>query len=215
MMRSNKVEAANDRGLGLIEVLVAAALLAIAMTIFGVAYGTSSRTAEISTQMGDATDQARIALAQLDRQVRFGYWVRTVSVTGASSAVQVLTAGSSGLPGDCWVWAVRSTAPTMLLATNFASAAGLVPPALNVSSAVWTVAAENLATTSALSVDGDPIKAYVGVGSVYPNDRYAGAKAHLDLIQNVYGEIRTIALDLVTTARNPLIGGNYTGWCGP
>lgn len=81
------------------------ALLGIALSVFGLAYAAAVRTTSASTGLGAVSDQARRALNELDRQVRSGYWVKGVSVPGASSAVQVLTQNTNGSL-ECWVWAL-------------------------------------------------------------------------------------------------------------
>lgn len=110
----------DDRGLGLIEALVAMTLLTIALSVFGVAFSAMVRTSEVSRDIGSVTDEARLALNELDRQVRFGYWVKNRTVSGASSAITVLTPGASGAR-ECWIWAIDA-ANGRLLSFHFPAA---------------------------------------------------------------------------------------------
>lgn len=97
-----------DSGVGLIELLVVMSLLTVALTMFGLAFSATLRTTDASEDLGAVTDQARLALAQLDRQVRFGYWVNSADVpcaAGTCSAVKVLTLDAAGTR-ECWLWAI-------------------------------------------------------------------------------------------------------------
>lgn len=103
-----------DSGLGLIEVLVAMTILSIALAIFGMAFAAMLRTSSASGDMGDATEQVRLALAQLDRQVRSGYWVKTKDIPGSAEVgLQLLTVDASGQQ-QCWVWAIDAAAGRLL-----------------------------------------------------------------------------------------------------
>lgn len=108
----------NDRGVGLIELLVVMSLLTLALAMFGLAFSAMLRTSDASRDIGAVTDQARLALNELDRQIRFGYWVRPATVescfaydavsgmtTGPCTAIKVLTTDAAGVR-QCWVWAL-------------------------------------------------------------------------------------------------------------
>lgn len=114
----------SDRGIGLIEVLVAMTLLMVALAMFGLAFSTMMAASDASGDIGTVTDEVRVALHGLDRQVRSGYWVKDLgsAVAGASSAVLVLTQDPSGTR-QCWIWALRADG-TGLIARHYPEAGG-------------------------------------------------------------------------------------------
>lgn len=111
-MKERCSEGQDDQGVGLIELLVVMSLLTLALALFGTVFTVASRASDRSRDLGAATDQVRVALAELDRQVRFGYWLKPTTVPGLSCpsgtptcAVKLLTvSGASGR--RCWAWAL-------------------------------------------------------------------------------------------------------------
>lgn len=105
----------SDRGVGLIELLVVMSLMTLALTMFGLAFSAMLRTSDASREIGSVTDQARLALNELDRQVRFGYWVKpkTVVCSLTCPAIQVLTTNTDGSL-ECWVWAIDKEPGTLV-----------------------------------------------------------------------------------------------------
>lgn len=99
----------NDTGLGIVEVLVAMTILVVALATFGMALSSALKVSRRSQDMGEVTDQVRMALETLDRQVRFGYLIRQVNNIGglATSNVVVLTPDATGKL-QCWAWATSS-----------------------------------------------------------------------------------------------------------
>lgn len=133
----------DDRGVGLIEVMVVMTLLTLAVGMFGLALSAMRRTADTSQDLGAVTDQARLALNELDRQIRFGYWVKNPSVSGATSSITVLTPDKAGVL-RCWTWAIDGANGRLM---NYVRPAlppgGSVPalPSAGSASSLWRVAA--------------------------------------------------------------------------
>lgn len=199
-----------DRGIGLVEVLVAMGLLAIALAMFGSALSAMTRTADTSLSIGEVTDQARGAVNVLDRQIRFGYWVKPRSVSGASSAITVLTPDSDGVL-QCWVWAVDGT-NQRLMAYVFPASASRSVPAVSSAGAPgldWQVAAELIDPTSTLSVT-NPVTPLDPVTYTRPAGLYAGAIASI-VIDN--GDLPSVGFSMGMTARNRWRGGGYATRC--
>lgn len=136
----------DDLGVSLIELLVVMSLLLTALAMFGVAFSATLRTSSASRAMGDATDQVRTGFGELERQVRFGYWVRpeTGLGCGANCAVTVLTQNADGTK-ECWTWALDSRVATnvRLVSIHRPYSTGFTMP-LPVGSAGWHVAAEGI-----------------------------------------------------------------------
>lgn len=136
----------NDAGLSLIELLVVMSLLLTALAMFGVTFSAMLRTSSASRAMGDATDQVRTALGELERQVRFGYWVRPETGLGCGTdcAVTVLTQNADGTK-ECWTWALDKTVTTnvRLISVHRPSGVAFTFPA-PVGAAGWHVAAEGI-----------------------------------------------------------------------
>lgn len=102
-----------DSGLGLIETLVASGVMVIVLAVVGSLYVVVGRSTKVSDQMGAGTDQMAVALANLDAQVRSGYWLAsgTQSCRGSDGVmttcpvIKVLTTyHAAPNPTVCWVW---------------------------------------------------------------------------------------------------------------
>lgn len=135
-----------DAGVSLIELLVVMSLLLTALAMFGVAFSAMLRTSSASRAMGDATDQVRTALGELERQVRFGYWVRPETGLGCGTdcAVTVLTQNSDGSK-ECWTWALDKSVPTNVrLVSIHRPYSTVFTFPVPLSAAGWHVAAEGI-----------------------------------------------------------------------
>ena len=62
----------DERGMTLVELLVSMMILGIAMTIFGTTLASVQRGVVAQDQLSRANDQARLALEQMDREMRSG-----------------------------------------------------------------------------------------------------------------------------------------------
>lgn len=214
----------DDGGLGLVEVLVSMTLLAVALGVFGVAFGAMLRTSEASQDLGSVTDQTRLALNELDRQVRFGYWVKPATISGASSAIKVLGVDPSGTR-RCWIWAIDGTNGRLMTFDYPASGGGGVPALASfgaVGGARWHIAA---------GPEGDPadprrvvvtgsLSTASSVAALDPST-YARASYSLtavaDLVVSKAGFAGTpsvsVPFSFSVTVRNQWAGAPYAGLC--
>lgn len=226
-----------DAGLGLLEVLVAASLFLVALTVFGLAYGAANRTAATSQEMGSATDQLRQALGVLDGQVRSGYWVKSATVACKDSnnvsyscpAVKVLTISRSDpTKRECWVWTLSpwpgqkvkktKTGPPTDLYDNDPSgihgqlrsyhyASDANPPA--VSNWTWYVESDALSwATSTLQVTNQ-VRALQYTTLTFAT-YYTGVSATFSVAQDA---TRRITVPFLVSVRNQQIGAPYASEC--
>lgn len=93
-----------DAGLTLVEVLVSASLLVLALVMFGGSLVTAQRAQGTNAQYSQANDQAHLALQAIDRQIRSGFVVGTTSVANADAAVKIYS--EAGGAARCFAWAV-------------------------------------------------------------------------------------------------------------
>lgn len=207
----------DDEGVGLIELLVAMSLLLAALTMFGVAFAAMLRTSNASRAMGDGTDEVRTALAELDRQVRFGLWVREETATGCGSscAVTVLTVDSSG-GKECWTWALDTSNPLdgRLLSIHRPYGAAFAFPAV-FGDPPWHVAAGGVRTDiyAATLLATGPIVRALDPTSFQRPAYFSGAAADL-WIGSSDGEGTLVSLRLQMSIRNAWRGGSsYAGAC--
>ena len=75
----------DDRGITLVELLVSMMILGVAMTIFGTTLASVQRGVVAQDQLSRANDQARLALEQLDREMRSGNVLYNPATEGTSS----------------------------------------------------------------------------------------------------------------------------------
>lgn len=117
-----------DAGLTLVEVLVALTLTVVAMAMFGTALVASIRSSEVSQDIGAVADQARLALARLDRQVRFGYWVKDASLPVSTEAVRILTSNPTTGKLECWFWALDPSQGRLMSYHDVYTGSAVNPP---------------------------------------------------------------------------------------
>lgn len=210
----------DERGIGLIEVLVVMGLLGLALGVFGTALTAMVRTSDASQDLGAVTDEARVALNQLDRQIRFGYWVKPRTISGASSAITVLTADAAGVL-QCWTWAVSDGDQRIMNFVRPASVDAAIPamPSADSKNSLWRVA---VGPEGGDPLDGVRIAAgssLVPASAVAPIDPatytrpaglYAGAIATL-VLQKGTGAPVTLTFDM--SVRNQWRGGGYATKC--
>lgn len=106
----------DERGLTLVEVLVSASLFVLALMMFGASLVVAQRMQLSNSAYSRANDQAHLAIASMDRQVRSGYVVGVTTGLGfATEAVKVMTL-TGGSP-TCVMWAVAPAGSTASLYT--------------------------------------------------------------------------------------------------
>lgn len=211
-----------ESGVGLIELLVVMSLLLIALAMFGTAFGVVLRTSEASRDVGASTDQLRQAVQALDRQVRFGYWVRltTVSTSTCASppcsalpAVRILTTESPSGSLRCWSWAVDPNAHALRaykFPTNLAVGDALLPPIEQ-----WHMVAgpegetlDNVEVAGSLSGLGAEISV-LNPSTLVRVSYYAGVRADFTLTN---GE-RVLSSSVTVATRNQWAGGSMVDMC--
>jgi prepilin-type N-terminal cleavage/methylation domain-containing protein len=84
-------------GFTLVELLVAMSLMAIVMAVFGTTLASVQRTAMQEDRLGQSNDQARLALEQIDREMRSGNVLYSPAVENGSGA-GALTSCTGCLP---------------------------------------------------------------------------------------------------------------------
>lgn len=205
----------DERGVGLIELLVVLSLTTLALTMFGMAYSATLRTSGVSREIGNATDQARSALTELDRQVRFGYWVKQeTSVCGSDCAIKVLTQDSAG-SRECWIWAIDRT-DGRLLTFHYPATASVTVPSLG--SSGWHLAASSLdplVAASWLRVTGSQVNTLL-VSNFTRQPLYMAAAANLSIVagnQAIAGNQAAVPISFQVSVRNQWAGAQYATEC--
>lgn len=205
----------DDRGVSLIELLVVMSLLLLTIVMFGSAFSVMLQTSRASTAMGDATDEMRLALNELERQVRFGYWVRAETTLGCEDcAVTVLTRNADGT-NECWTWALDTTDPVdgKLLSVHRALGAPFTMPSLG--SDEWHIAASGVRSDvnpATLVTAGDELRP-LDATTLTRVSYYGGAEASLWLASP--GEPSSqVPFRLEMSIRNGWRGASlFTGAC--
>lgn len=199
-----------DRGVGLIEVVVVMGLLGLALAMFGSALAAMRRTSDASLAIGEVTDQARLAVNVLDRQIRFGYWVKQNTISGASSAITVLTQDTSGAL-QCWTWAIDGENQRLMTFVFPAASPRGIPavPAAGAPGTDWQVAAELIDAASSLQPT-IPMTPLDPATYTRPAGLYAGAVA---MIYIANGDRPSVGFSVDMTARNRWRGGGYATKC--
>ena len=213
-----------DRGVGLIELLVVMSLTTLALTMFGMAFSAMLRTSDASRDIGAVTDQARLALNQLDRQIRFGYWVKpaTVACPETCPAIKVLTSDSAGAR-QCWVWAIDRRNGRLMTFTFPAASSRPVPPLPtfgNPPPGGWHIAAgPEGGATDEVSIDATSLLEVVGTSLVKPLNAttferasyYLSASASIVITKP---DRNPVTIDFDMSVRNQWIGAQYASECG-
>lgn len=134
-----------DAGLTLVELLISASLLVVALTMFGGSLVTSQKLQVTDSQYSRANDQAQLAFQAIDRQIRSGYVVGATTVSGADAAVRIYS-DAGGTP-KCIAWVVADGDPAgktgiaTLYTTSWDAVAGTMP---SFPSTGWTAMATDL-----------------------------------------------------------------------
>lgn len=94
-----------DEGLTLVEVTVTMALLLLVMGLFLTAVTTMFKTVDTADRRSRSNDQARLAVEELDRQVRSGNVLYDPDAGGMSLRVYTQTNADTSTPGNrCVQW---------------------------------------------------------------------------------------------------------------
>lgn len=111
--RSEGQATAHSDGFTVVEVMVVSVLLLIALTMFGSVLYTIQRATDRQMEIAQANDGARLAIQEIDRQLRSGYVAAESVFSSAADSVVVYTearmSSGSDLP-SCVVWFL--TTPT-------------------------------------------------------------------------------------------------------
>lgn len=206
-----------DRGVSLVELLIVMSLLLVALSMFGVAFAAMLRTSNASRAMGDGTDEVRTALTELDRQVRFGFWVKpeTGLGCGPGCAVTVLTVNKAG-GKECWTWALETSDPDSgrLLSIHRPYGAAFAFP-VNLGDSPWHVAASGVRTDlhpATLTTAGSEMRA-LDPTSFQRYAYYGGATADF-WVASSEGDGTQVSFRLQMSVRNAWQGGaSYAGAC--
>lgn len=94
----------SDAGFTLIELFVVMSILGIALAMFGNALFQMQRSSAVQEEVGNATDEVRIAFAEMERQVRAAYWIDPAV---AGDTIQLYTKNASGAL-TCVGWKVEN-----------------------------------------------------------------------------------------------------------
>lgn len=95
--------------MSLIELMVASTLMLVGLVVFGSVLFTVQRASDRQFELSSANDSARLAIQELDRQMRSGYVVAQPAISGTSASAVVYTEARMRNPGDvpkCVAWVV-------------------------------------------------------------------------------------------------------------
>lgn len=209
--------------MGLVELLVVMSLMTLALTMFGMAFSVMLRTSDASRDIGAVTDQARLALNDLDRQIRFGYWIKTVTVGCATEcpAIQVLTKDSGGTM-QCWTWAIDKANGRLMNFHYPITAKKPIPSLANFGKGPggWHIAAgpEGGPVADEVAIGSTSTLAVVSTSEVTPLDPTTLTKvsyfssAFAQLVISKPGR-PPITIEFDMSVRNQWIGAQYAGAC--
>jgi prepilin-type N-terminal cleavage/methylation domain-containing protein len=108
---------AGQAGMTLVELVVAMAMLSIVLLIFTSVLASVQRTVVVNQRYSEANDQARLALQQLDRELRSGNVITDPAdaisgFTGAPAYQRLLIYTQANLPtrgeAQCEIWKITS-----------------------------------------------------------------------------------------------------------
>lgn len=207
-----------DSGLGLVETLVASAVMVIVLAVVGSLYVVVGRSTKVSDQMGAGTDQMAVALANLDAQVRSGYWLVSGTQNCRDSdgvmitcpVIKVLTTyHAAPHSAVCWVWR---------LSPKPGGGGGNVDPYRQFGrlesvryapgahgSFVWHAEAEGLDfSQSSLAATG-PFKALIPATLAFRTGLYAGVRVLLSVAQDAS---RRLSVTFDMAVRNKFNSGS-------
>lgn len=213
----------NDDGLGLIESLVAAALLLVALAVFGSLYVVTDRASKSVQDVGIGTDALTVALANLDAQVRSAYWVELGSPvactapdgTSTSCPVLKILAPSPRAPyaATCIAWTL-SPLPGLLGGNvdpfnrygrlqfmRYTPGVGSLPE--------WRTAVSGIdVTESSFDVSGFPYRAFNPASGAVTAVRHSGVSAVLSVAQD---DAHRIKVPLIVASRNAQVSASTVG----
>lgn len=207
-----------EQGVSLIELLVVMSLMTLALTMFGSAFSLALRAADRSRDLGAATDQVRLALSELDRQIRYGYWIHTTAVPGlvcpegeSSCAIRVLT-NDGPASTRCWAWAL-DPASHSLKSYNWAPVGRVISlPEIG----TWHVVAgpegeivDDVLVGGSLLVDESSEGRALNGSTLGMTSYYKTALLSVTVTRGG-GSFQT---DIAMTARNPLVGAPLVSEC--
>lgn len=121
----------DEGGFTLIEVLTASALFLIALAMFGSVLFTVQRAADRQFELSQANDGARLAIQEIDRQLRSGYVAAQPLITGTSASAVIYTEARMRTTTDvpkCVAWVVAPYGSSEALYTRVWDASNLPPP---------------------------------------------------------------------------------------
>lgn len=142
----------SDAGFSVIELMVAMALLLVALAMFGSVLFTVQQTSNRQIELGRANDQARLAIQEIDRQLRSGYVTSTGSFTGADASARIYTearmSGTSSKP-TCVAWVLHGAGSDRqtLYTKTWDVVSGATAPAFN-GGVGWRVVATDIVNTA-------------------------------------------------------------------
>jgi prepilin-type N-terminal cleavage/methylation domain-containing protein len=88
--------ASAEQGVTLVELIVAMAVMAIVMSVFGTVLASVQRTAMKEDSLGQSNDQVRLAVEEIDREMRSGNVLYDPSLENAANSVPGHIASCSG-----------------------------------------------------------------------------------------------------------------------
>lgn len=151
-----KVAPEVDEGLTVIELMVAMALLLVGLSMFVTVLFAVQQTSARQLELGRANDQARLALQEIDRQVRSGYVASMTPIPGADASARIYT--EARMRGDtdkpqcvAWVLFGEGSGPQTLYSRSWP--AGTAAPSSFSPTAGWNVIATDIVNTT--NGDGD------------------------------------------------------------
>lgn len=154
----------DDRGITLVELLVSMMVLGVAMVIFGTTLMTVQTGVVKQDQLAQTNDQARLALEQLDREMRSGNVLYDPASEGSSTPgadttdnsyyVRIYTQTNAGTRGySCVQWRINTSKE---LQTRW------WPPENPTAVTAWRTVAEGVVNRAfgvpAFQLDSDPLK---------------------------------------------------------
>jgi prepilin-type N-terminal cleavage/methylation domain-containing protein len=194
-----------EQGVTLVELIVAMAIISIVMSVFGTVFASVQRTAMKEDSLGQSNDQVRLAIEEIDREMRSGNVLYDPSLENGASCsgcqayytlrIYTQTNANTRAGGDaagytCVMWQIDST--QRLLSRTW-------PPDQPDQATAWRIVATGVVNrvsgVHAFALDPDPLK-----GSRTLNVTF---QANNDIIQYPNG---TVSVQAAFTGRNTSYG---------
>jgi Tfp pilus assembly protein PilW len=131
-----------EQGLTIVELLIAALVMAVASAIFTGTLLSTQRTVKVQEERSRNNDQVRLAIEQLDREVRSGNLLYNPAAEPVADSLRVFSQSNGN--HRCVQWLVRDG---QLLRRTWAPSHGSMPVPSSVSG--WQVVAERVVNASA------------------------------------------------------------------